>query len=324
MFNEEANVPVLLERLRTLEQSLNPVKVEFVFVDDNSRDRTYEQLRKLAHLLQNVKLIKLAKNAGSHAAIMCGLMESTGDAAIFMAGDLQDPPELLLDMVKQWRDGYGVVWAARTQIEGIPLKDKVFSHGYWAIANFVSGAKFPNWGVDFALMDRMVIDYVTPLAHQDVPLFFLIAETGFSSTIVYYKKARRGSGRSGWTLRKKLRLVNHTLLYSIKPIRILLAICLMFAGLTVLSSLLNVAASGWMFLTISDFTAVLTSVSIFFGLLMIGAVTEFFARNVKAFGALPRFIICKRETVITESEPAPGEEILALPVISAPSNVPTL
>jgi polyisoprenyl-phosphate glycosyltransferase len=324
MFNEEANVPVLLERLRTLEHSLNPVKVEFVFVDDNSRDRTYEQLKKLAHLLQNVKLIKLAKNAGSHAAIMCGLMESTGDAAIFMAGDLQDPPELLLDMISQWRHGYGIVWAARKQIEGIPLKDKMFSHGYWGIANFVSGAGFPAWGVDFALMDRTVIDYITPLAHQDVPLFLLIAETGFASTTVYYTKAKRESGRSGWTLRKKLRLVNHTLLYSIKPIRILLAACLLFSGIGVLTAALNIAASGWLFLTIADFHAFASSLAMFFGFVLFGYVTEFFARHLKSIGALPRFIICKREAIITKSEPAPGEEILALPVISVPSNVPTL
>jgi glycosyltransferase involved in cell wall biosynthesis len=325
MFNEEDNVPVLLERLRTLEQSLNPIRVEFVFVDDCSRDRTYEQLRKFSYLLQHVRLLKLAKNAGSHAAIMCGLLESTGDCAIFMAGDLQDPPELLLGMVKEWHAGFGIVWAARKQIAGVALKDKAFSHGYWGIANFVSGAQFPAWGVDFALIDRKVIDCITPLAHQDVPLFLLIAETGFNSTTVFYEKAKRGGGRSGWTLRKKLRLVNHTLLYSIKPIRILLMVCLVFAGLSIVASAANLALSG-MFINIADITAFISSCSTFFGLLLFGAVTEFFARHLKALGALPRFIINRKDVIHTPASIAESsqDEILALPVISAPSPVQTL
>lgn len=324
MFNEEDNVPVLLERLRILEHSLKPIRVEYVFVDDCSRDRTYEQLRKFSYLLENVRIIKLAKNAGSHAAIMCGLLESTGDCAIFMAGDLQDPPELLLGMVKEWQAGSGIVWAARKQIDGVALKDKLFSHGYWGIANFVSGAQFPAWGVDFALIDRKVIDCITPLAQQDVPLFLLIAETGFSSMTVFYTKAKRGGGRSGWTLRKKLRLVNHTLLYSIKPIRVLLMLCLVFAGLGIVTSIANLLLSGW-FVNFADVAALISSCSTFLGLILFGAVTEFFARHLKALGALPRFIINRKEVIYTPSVTvaASEDEILALPSITSPSTAPT-
>jgi dolichol-phosphate mannosyltransferase len=306
MYNEENNIPVLLERLRTIEGALKSVNFEFVFVDDNSSDRTYEQLKKLAHLLRNVKILRLAKNSGSHAAIMCGLLESRGDGVVFMAGDLQDPPELLMDMIKQWQSGYSVVWAARDHIEGQPLKDKLLSQGYWSVANFVCGGFFPGGGVDFALMDRKVVECITPLAHQDVPLFLLIAETGFTSTIVYYTKAKRGSGQSGWTLRKKLRAVNHTLLFSIKPIRILLSICFALGALTVVAASANLWTewSKTQLLSAGAIALELTAIFSLFGLILFGAVTEFFARHLKALGALPRFIICRRDTFYTDAGPA--------------------
>lgn len=294
LFNEEQNIPVLVERLENLQNSLKSVILEFVFVDDKSSDRTYELARKLSYRLGKVRLIRLAKNAGSHAAIMCGLLESTGDCALFLAGDLQDPPELLGDMLSKWEEGFHVVWGVRESFEKQPLSNQLFSRLYWSLANFLCDYKFPKDGAGFFLTDRKVIDCIGKLAHQDIPLFLLIAQTGFSSTIITYDKVQRSSGRSGWTLKKKLQSVAHTLLVSTKALRVMLLSFL--AVLNMVGVVLFAVASFYPQMT-GSFTCLLVALSGSMVMILMAGFMEYLARNLKVLGALPRFIICERDVL---------------------------
>lgn len=222
LFNEQSTLERLFVRLTEISEQIRPTKVEFVFVDDHSVDGTFDVAQKLCRMHDNIKLIRLAQNSGSHAAICAGLSAASGDCAIFMAGDMQDPPELITEMISRWQAGNKIVWAARTVVEAQAPRDKFFSSFYWMIVHYLSGVDLPEGGVDFALMDRSVVDFVVQRWNKQTPIFLLIAESGLRSSVIFYKKAPRAGGKSGWTLKKKLRLVAQTLIYSFKPMRPLL------------------------------------------------------------------------------------------------------
>lgn len=309
LFNEEENIPLLVQRLENLQANLRHVALEFVFVDDQSADRTYELAKKLCYRLGRVRLIRLAKNAGSHAAIMCGLLESTGDCALFLAGDLQDPPELLAEMLSKWNEGYNVIWATRRgSFEKQSIFNDLFSRTYWKLANFLCDYKFPSEGAGFFLTDRKVIDTISKLAHQDIPLFLLIAQTGFSSTIIYYDKVQRKSGRSGWTLRKKLQSVAHTLLVSTKALRVML---LAFLAALALFTIVALVTISFVPALTGHFVCALIALSAGMLMVLVAGFMEYTSRNLKVLGALPRFIICERD-VLDHRKPAE----LALPTES--------
>ena len=117
-FNEEANIPLLYERLRVLDWEGLGLVPEFIFVDDHSMDRTPQVLAALAASDARVKVLRFSKNFGSHKAYTAGLEASSGDSAVILAADLQDPPESIPALVAKWREGARVVWAVRGDREG--------------------------------------------------------------------------------------------------------------------------------------------------------------------------------------------------------------
>lgn len=291
LYNEEDNVDALFARLIKLEESL-PCELEFVFVDDGSTDRSFEITRKLCLKHPRIRLLKFASNSGSHAAIMAGLQESTGDCAAFLAGDLQDPPELLGEMLSKWNAGARIVWGARTVVEGKSKKDSFFSSWYWELSRFLTETDIPRTGVDFFLIDRKVIDAVAPQSHADVPCFQLIAQTGFKSDIVYYRKQPRSGGKSGWTLKKKLLLSLETLLLSFKAVRILAVSGLFLFATGMLTGILAFSAT-WIAGMNGTTTGIIGFVAAFSGLqiAMLGLVGEYVNLALRETRKTPRFIV---------------------------------
>ncbi len=236
VFNEEANIKPFFAALKELEGKLPNTQFEFIFVDDGSRDTSYQLLQEISSGQENVRVLKFAKNYGMEAAVMAGFLESTGDCAVFLGCDFQEHPSMVIDLFHLWKQGFPIVWAARSKIEGQSQLQRFFPNIYWRMVNFITGGMFPKLGVDTALMDRSALSVLTAQAHRDAPLLLMISETGFKSTIFSYVKAARLRGSSGWTLDKKLALVLRTILFNPKPIRVL-----MFA--TVAVSLLGIVGS---------------------------------------------------------------------------------
>ena len=300
LFNEASNIEVLFERIKRLESKLvnqirNPFRVEIIFVDDGSKDGCFAKASNIAGFDPNVRLVRFCNNAGSHAAIMAGMQEARGDCAIFLAGDLQDPPELIVDMLKHWHQGLGIVWAARTSIEGQKSKDRWFSTTYWRMVNFITGMNLPDGGVDFFLIDRQVINLITAQAHRHAPIFLLVAETGFPSTVVFYKKAQRQGGKSGWTLKKKLMLTFETMLFSFKPVRLMSLLGLSITALGIMSAFILATLS----LTGSNIhfsLPIIDAIAIIGGLQMvlIGLIGEYVNLNLKETRSVPRFIVAEK------------------------------
>ena len=200
-FNEGSNLPMLHERLTSVFRQLD---WEWIIVDDHSRDDTFEVIERLVAIDPRVRGIRLAYNSGSHLAFTCGLRHASGEVAALMVADLQDPPELLIQMLERWRSGVQVVWAVRRHQPGDGSGTQLY---YWIMRNLVGMSDMPATGADFFLVDRVVIDAFLAAADRHVSIFALMMWLGFRREFIQYDKQPRTRGRSGWTLAKKLKLV---------------------------------------------------------------------------------------------------------------------
>jgi len=203
-FNEHANLPLLYERLARVFRNLD---WEWIIVDDHSRDETFAVIESLVALDPRIRGFRLARNSGSHLAITCGLKYCRGDAAALVVSDLQDPPELLLQMLERWRTGVQVVWAVRRHQPGAKHHGWFASIYYWTMRRLVGVTNMPATGTDFFFIDRVVIDAFLAAADRHVSVFALLLWLGFRSEFIEYDKQPRTRGHSGWTLAKKLKLV---------------------------------------------------------------------------------------------------------------------
>ena len=188
---------------------------ELVFVDDGSGDNSWNVIQELAAQDEHIRPIRLSRNFGSHAAILCGLSHSTGDCAVVKAADLQEPTELILEMYEKWLQGNNVVLAIREDRE-----DKsFFSELYYWLTRKVALPNMPAHGFDVFLIDRKVIRVLESLDEKNSAITGQILWSGFKTAELYYVRRQREIGTSRWTLKKKIRLVSDTLFsFSTLPI----------------------------------------------------------------------------------------------------------
>lgn len=219
-YNEADNLPALYDRLASTLSAM-AMEWEWVVVDDHSRDATFDVVERLAARDVRVRGLRLARNSGSHVALACGLHHASGDAAVMMAADLQDPPETLPAMVARWRAGAQVVWAVRRQRPGDRAHSTFAAFYYWIMRRIVGLSEMPSRGADFFLADRAVIDAFRQFPERNGSVLALITWLGFRQEYVDYDKEPRGAGASGWTLSRKVKLVFDSVAsFSAFPIRV--------------------------------------------------------------------------------------------------------
>lgn len=218
-FNEENLRPLyadLCEKLFTHKE----YEWELVMVDDGSGDGSYSVMEELAGQDGRIHIYSLSRNFGSHAAILCGLSKCTGDCAVVKAADLQEPTELVLDMVGSWRNGNNVVLAVRKdRQEG--RGQTMFANLYYWMVRRAALPQMPKGGFDVYLLDRKAVDVLMRLDEKNSALTGQILWSGFRTDRVYYTRLQREIGTSRWTLKKKIRLVADTLFsFSTLPITV--------------------------------------------------------------------------------------------------------
>lgn len=266
---------------------------ELIFVNDGSKDKSLQVLEELSREDSNIKIFSLSRNFGSHAACLCGLANSTGDCAIIKAADLQEPTELILDMVESWKKGNNVVLACREEREEGKAQVGFANLYYWLVRK-TSLPSMPKNGFDIYLLDRKVINVLENLDEKNSAITGQILWSGFRTGIVYYTRKAREIGTSKWTLKKKIRLVSDTLFsFSTLPIRILemvgfISILVGFIwGLIVLISKLagNIPVSGYTTLFLFNLIS--------FGIIMMsmGILGEYLWRTFDASRNRPPYII---------------------------------
>lgn len=272
---------------------------EIVMINDGSKDNSYSVMKQLAERDANVKCISLSRNFGSHAAILCGLSHCTGDCAVVKAADLQEPTELILQMVESWKKGNNVVLAVRDdRMES--FGQKMFANLYYSMVRKTALPSMPKGGFDVYLVDRKVIDVLESLDEKNSALTGQILWSGFQTDCVHYTRLAREIGKSRWTLRKKVRLVMDTLFsFSTLPISVVLMVgILSFAGAVIWGLIVlicklagSISVSGWTTLFIFDLFS--------FGVIMLtlGILGEYLWRTFDASRKRPPYIIEEKENM---------------------------
>ncbi|MCL2839404.1 MAG: glycosyltransferase family 2 protein [Defluviitaleaceae bacterium] len=192
---------------------------ELILVDDGSGDNSYEVCLEIASCDDKVRLIKLSRNFGSHAACFAGMVACTGDCCTIKAADLQEPSTLILDMYERWKKGNRVVLAVREDRED-SLSQKMFANMYYGLVKKFVSTKMPASGFDCYLLDRKAIEALKLLDERNSAITLQILWSGFKTDTVSYTRLARQKGTSRWTLGKKIKLVIDSFVsFSPAPIR---------------------------------------------------------------------------------------------------------
>lgn len=291
-YNEE-NLISLYDDIKEKLYIHNEYEWELVMVNDGSKDKSYEVLQKIATQDHRVKIYSLSRNFGSHAAVLCGISKCTGDCAVIKAADLQEPTEMVLQMVESWKKGNNVVLAVR-EGRNESLGQRMFANLYYWIVRKAALPSMPKGGFDVYLLDRKVIRVLERLDEKNSALTGQILWSGFRTDIVYYTRLARKIGKSRWTLKKKIRLVMDTLFsFSTLPISLVLSIgtmsfvgALIWAVVVLICKLLGtISVSGWTTLFIFNLFS--------FGIIMLtlGILGEYLWRTFDASRNRPPYII---------------------------------
>jgi polyisoprenyl-phosphate glycosyltransferase len=294
-FNEAENVPFLLERLRAVMANLPVDECEALLVDDHSTDNTFTLLTRGAESQANLKVLRLARNSGGHVATLAGIAHATGDAVVFMAADLQDPPELIPQLLAKWRDGFHVVWAVRAKREGVSAQSQFLSRTfYWLFNKLGSDVKQPPNGADFALLDTRVARALIQAAGSKPSLGALISWLGFSQTEIPYVKEARKNGKSKWTLRKKLEATMDAFVgFSYRPLRLMSYMGFFAATLGFLYALIIISLRvGWGS-PITGWSSIMVAVLFVGGIqmVMLGVLGEYLWRTLEEARRRPLFVV---------------------------------
>jgi dolichol-phosphate mannosyltransferase len=218
LYNEEENLPELRARLGAL---LDQYPGEAVLVDDGSRDRTPGMLDELTADDPRFRAVHLSRNFGHQAAVAAGLRFSRGRAVVVMDADLQDPPELVPQLIARWREGFEVVYARRSGREREGVAKRLLAWGYYRILRRLVGLELPADTGDFCLMDRQVVDLLNAMPERNRYIRGLRAWVGFRQTAVEFVRPPRHAGEVKYTFRRSLGLaLNGIISLSKAPLRL--------------------------------------------------------------------------------------------------------
>jgi dolichol-phosphate mannosyltransferase len=295
VFNNAPSLPDLLERFQDLAAKNSNDQFEFIFVDDGSTDNSFSVLNSLLQKDSRIRIVKLSRNFGSNAALLAGLGQARGDVVAAIAADLQDPPELINEMLVDWRQGHKVVLAAR-QSRDDDVLTTLLADTFYSLFRRFAIKTMPNHGFDFFLIDRQVCDLINNIQENNAYLMGLILWLGFSPKVVYYHRQAREKryGPSMWTTAKKIKyFLDSFVAFSYFPVRAasVIGIVLSLVGLiyAIIVITLRLATSvqpeGWASLMIV--VLLVSGVQ----MLMIGILGEYLWRNLDETRRRPRFII---------------------------------
>ena len=294
-FNEE-NIPVTWQALReTLARLPSGIDWEVIFIDDGSGDDSFARLREVRDSApERVRVLKLLRNFGQYAAIMAGLQHARGDACVVMSADLQDPPELILEMARRWRDdGHEIVLCTRNQREDGMLAAWT-SRIFYRLMRRYAIPNMPEGGFDYFLIARSVVDIIRAVPERNGFLQGQVLWAGHEPSLIPYTRRKRKLGRSRWTLSMKLAyFFDGFVSYSIAPIRLITALGILvsllsfgYAGLILVARLVSaISIPGWAPTMVS--ILMLSGVQ----LIMLGIIGEYLWRTYQTSDRRPSFIV---------------------------------
>jgi len=219
-YNEQEVIQEAHSRLVAVLNNLN-LEFELVYVDDGSQDRTVEILREIQYDNERVKVIFLSRNFGHQMAVTAGLDHTSGDAVVLIDADLQDPPEIIKDMIFQWFQGYDVVYGVRTDRQGETAFKLWSAKAFYRVMNYMSDVTIPIDTGDFRLIDRRVVEALKMMPERDRFLRGMVSWVGFHQIAIPYQRSPRLAGVSKYPLFKMIRFAADGILsFSLVPLRL--------------------------------------------------------------------------------------------------------
>lgn len=296
-YNEDAVLPEFHRRVVAVLEQCAGLKFELVYTDDGSHDQTPDLLRELQASDSRVRVVTLSRNFGHQIAVTAGLEHVSGAAVVIIDADLQDPPEVIPEMLERWRDGYQVVYGLRARRSGETTFKLWTAKVFYRLINRVSEIDIPLDVGDFRLLDRKVVEVLLTMPERDRFLRGMISWIGFKQVAVIYDRAPRVAGESKYPLVKMLRFaVDSVVSFSFVPLRLAIwlgvgAIAASFAGI-VYALAIRLYTTTWVRGWASIFTAVL-----FLGgvqLITLGIVGEYVGRIYAEVKLRPLFVVSER------------------------------
>jgi glycosyltransferase involved in cell wall biosynthesis len=220
-YNEEAVLPEFHDRIVSVLERVEAARFEVIYTDDGSRDQTPRILRELQTSDHRVRVISLARNFGHQIAVTAGLDHTSGDAVVIIDADLQDPPEVIVEMLAHWRNGYDVVYGMRADRQGESKFKLWTAKAFYRLINRVSEIEIPLDVGDFRLLDRKVVDVLRKMPERDRFLRGMVSWIGFKQMAVIYDRAPRHAGHSKYPVMKMLRFaIDSVVSFSFAPLRL--------------------------------------------------------------------------------------------------------
>ena len=297
MYYEEEVAKECYSRLKGILEKIENYNYEIIFINDGSKDKTLPILMEIAEKDKNVKVISFARNFGHQCAVTAGLQYVTGDAIVIIDADLQDPPELIPEMLKLWEDGNEVIYGKRKSREGESRFKLLTASMFYKTLNALSDVEIPKDTGDFRLVDRKVVDVINSLPEHNKFLRGLFSWVGFKQTPFEYERKERFAGKTKYPLKKMLKLAKDGIFsFSTKPLKIVgtmgiisIAISIIILIYAILSYIFdwNNLTAGWTSLMV---TMTFLSGMILISLWMIG---EYIGRIYDETKRRPQYIIEK-------------------------------
>ena len=222
IWDEEENLREMYKRICDVFDSFEQKHgYEIIFIDDGSQDGSLELLKELSRADANIRIISFSRNFGHQFAITAGIDHASGDAVITIDGDLQDPPEVIPEMLAKWRQGYRVVYGVRARRHGESLFKRLTAKIFYRLIRQMSEMDLPVDAGDFRLMDRVVVDALKSLREENRYIRGLVKWLGFSQFGLTYNRDRRYAGKTKFSLKKMIRFAaDGVLSFSDKPLKI--------------------------------------------------------------------------------------------------------
>jgi len=234
IYNEEGNIQKLYERISQVMDSTGE-SWELVTVNDGSRDKSFEMLEALSHKDPRIKVINFARNFGHQLAVTAGLHNTSGDAVVVIDADLQDPPELILDMIERWKAGYQVVYAVRQERKGESWFKLFTAKLFYRLIYRITDVDIPLDTGDFLLMDRKVIDALNSMPEHNRFIRGLTSWIGFKQTGITYVREAREWGETKYPLKKMVRFAMDAVTgFSYFPLQVMVYVAFILGVLAVL------------------------------------------------------------------------------------------
>ena len=298
VYSEEDVVIECYTRIKNVLEGLKNYDNEIIFVDDGSKDKTLDLLENLSKNDNNLKVLSFSRNFGHQCAVTAGIKEVTGDAVLIIDSDLQDPPELLPEMIGLWEDGNDVIYGKRTKREGESNFKLLTAKMFYKTLNNLSDVEIPRDTGDFRLVDRKVIDVINSLPEHNKFLRGLFSWVGFKSIPLEYERKERYAGKTKYPLKKMLKLASDGIIsFSNKPLRIIGGIgifSIIISFIILIYALLSFAFE-WNNLT-PGWTSLMVAITFFAGVQLssLWIMSEYIARIYDESKKRPEYIISKK------------------------------